>query len=320
MSTQSCTMQASEPRLCVALLLCSLTAVVAHSSFLHRAEPYDFDSGARKPNGHFTTDSTNPASWPRQRQVERNRQLASSDRFSANIAKWAVDDTEKDSFLWGSLDSADFKADDSSEYWDDLCNGTNMVNNPLPGDAAVGKLDFMVVTKAWKRDNGSVCADFVGKEYTDALEAFKDCGSACGGLSDLGCNKKSIKLCKLGSLTKKSASSCIYQKPADYVPPSGLPRPPIETKFWSDFCEYRKKGRQLRIMFEGKNCGATAVKKLGKAANPVECADLATKDAACSKVFDFRFGPPAVCRCLMVGKDCSPAVSTGGHVYAPTTA
>lgn len=306
------------------------------------APPYRWDNGKLPPNGHFEPESTNPAHWPRERQKWRNRLLSSSHQHTADMAKWARDD--EDSFLWGNL--SDFKDEDTSAYWDTLCNGTNMSKaNPLPGDAATGKLNVSVVLASWKMEKNEACTEFVGKEFTDPLEAFKKCDGTCDALSDVGCNlfgagtapapapasasspapapaaAPTYRMCAMGGFRKKANISCTLNKPADFVSPKSLPRPPQELAFWKKFCKYRLKGRQLRIMFEGQNCGASAVKVLGKAVpNPVECSALAAKDKLCSKVFDFRFGPPSVCRCLQKNADCAPGAATGGHVYAPVAA
>jgi len=317
------------------------------------APPYNWqppDNGKRPPNGHYTPDSAHPDEWPRERQKARNRLLSSSNQHTADMAKWARDDKEKDSFLWGNL--SDFKDEDTSEYWDTLCNGTNTSKaNPLPGDAMpAGK--FNILDAGWKMEQNETCTEFVGKEYADPVEAFMECGPMCDALSDVGCNfmgvsagagpapapapaggsspapaggsspapaaaTKKLRMCATGGMRKKANSSCTLTKPADFVSPKSLPRPPVETAFWRKFCKYRMKGRHLRIMFEGQNCGASAVKVLGKATNPVECSALAAKDKLCTKVFDFRFGPPSVCRCLKKDADCAPAASAGGHVYAP---
>jgi len=280
------------------------------------APPYDFDSGGLKPNGHFNFESASSARWPRERQKFRRRLLSSSERHAAELKKLGVDDKE-DSFLWGEL--SDFKAEDTSKYWDALCNGTNMSkSNKLPGDAATSKLNVTVVLSSWQLADNNTCSEFVGDEYTDALKAFKDCGATCDGLSDTGRNMSKIRLCALGGNRKASNTSRVFNKPADFVSPKGQPRPPIELGFWRDFCVYRLKGRSLRIMHEGQNCLAASVKALTKATNPVECMELAAKDTECAEVFDFRFGPPPVCRCLKKDMSCAPAVSTGGHVYAPS--
>jgi len=290
------------------------------------APPYDFASGDLPRRGHFTAESTDQTDWSRTREKQRKRLLHQSEGFSKQLAKWAVDDTatatRNDSFLWGEL--RDWRVKDTSEYWNALCNGTNMsVNNSLPGDVGTGKLDIKMVNAKlakWPVQNDSTCPDYVNdKNYTDALEAFKECGSACSGIADVGSNRKAMRLCKTGGVAKQANGTTFIKKPLNFVPPEGMPRPPIELKFWSDFCKYRMKGRQIRIMFEGKNCADAVVKTLSSnASNPVECADEAAKDANCSAVYDFRFGPPTVCRCLKKDKECAPAVATGGNVFAPS--
>merc|ERR1719183_345604 len=103
-----------------------------------------------------------------------------------------------------------------------------------------------------------------------------------------------MRLCAIGSRRKEATGeatgSCVVNKPADFVGAEGQPRPPVNLGFWAKFCEYRKEGRKIRVMFEGKNCVESSVKALAEAATPVECATAAAKDEACSKVFDFRFG------------------------------
>lgn len=292
------------------------------SSTAQVADPYSFDRGAAKPKGHFTLDSTKSADWPRERQKNRKRLLSSSDWHAADLKRLQGDDS-KDSFLWGNL--SEFKADDTSQYWDDLCNGTNVSkSNPLPGDTATSKLNMKAVLSKWQLQSNASCTELASDTtFSDPMEAFKKCGATCDGLSytKVNATAQKIKLCAVGGfrkLTNSSTANFVYNKPADFVSPKGQPRPPVELKFWSDFCKYRIKGRQLRIMFEGQNCVDSAVKALKKAANPVECAEAASKDADCSKVFDFRFGPPTVCRCLKKDLVCSPTLSKAGHVYAPS--
>jgi len=287
-------------------------------------EPYNFDTSASKSNGHFALDSTSSADWPRQRSKWRKRLLSSSEGHAAELKKLARDDEEGDSFLWGNL--SEFAADDTSKYWDDLCNGTNLSkNNTLPGDIATSKLNVSVVLSSWKLQNNSTCSEFAGTAvFTDALEAFKECGAPCDGLSFTQLNASTpsgeIRLCAVGGFRKQVNSSLnfVYNKPADFVSPKGQPRPPMELGFWRDFCTYRAKGRKLRIMFEGQNCADNVVKALTAVSNPVECSEAAAKDADCSNVFDFRFGPPTLCRCLKKDTLCSPILSTAGHVYAPS--
>jgi hypothetical protein len=235
---------------------------------------------------------------------------------------WNSDDhyppDQEDSILWANL--TDFSMPDTSVYWDDLCNGTNMSNNPLPGDFATMLFNTTALLADWKVESNSTCSEYVGEQYNDTLEAFKACGATCDGLVDDGCAGVSYKLCATGSLRTQAVGTCVVSKPADFVDPKGMPRPPQELGFWNDFCKYRFEGRKLRILFEGKNCVDASVKDLGDgtASSPVECAELAAKDSSCSKVFDFRFGPPSVCRCLLSGSGCIPTIADGGHVYAPS--
>merc|ERR1719181_1223245 len=59
-------------------------------------------------------------------------------------------------------------------------------------------------------------------------------------------------------------------------------------------------------MYPREICGDGVMKDFGEAANPVECAKLVEEDEECAAglVFDFRFGPPTVCRCLKAPKSC----------------
>lgn len=297
------------------------------------APPYNFDSGKHASVGHFEPDSTAPKGWPRQRQLARRRLLASSDRHAADLKKWMVDDKEvvvvdkknvtKDSELWGKL--SNWQVEDTTEYWSDLCNGTNMSEaNKLPGDV-VKNFNVTAVLYSWTIQKNSTCHELINDAvYTDAMKAFKKCGALCDGIvqAQEGVGEKATtkySLCVLGGRRKKAKDSTVFTKPADFVNTKG-PRPPIELDFWADFCKYREKGRLLRVLFEGKNCAKAVVKDMGKTDNPVECSEAAGKDKLCSKVFDFRFGPPPVCRCLLKDKDCAPIVGPGGDVYAPTTA
>lgn len=307
---------------------------------INAAPAYDFDSSGTKPNGHFQLDGTNSVSWPRERQKFRQKFLDASKAFSKDLKKMEVDDTQ-DSFLWGDL--KDFQPDDPSAYWDAICNGTDMSpSNKLPGDVQSRKLNLTAVLADWKMQEERVCQEFVGEEYTDLLEAFKKCIGTCDGLSceakkasfmqdrtspvnitetvgyaasDSQCAK--IRLCGVGSFRKKKANHRVFNKPADFAAPGALPRPPQQLSFWRDFCSYRTKGKMIRMMYEGKNCKADAMKELGKAENPVDCFEKVGKDASCSTVFDFRFGPPSACRCLKKNEDCSPEVSDHGHVFGP---
>lgn len=334
------------PQLRIAWLLWSLPSIT--TSLLQRqgtaasqgVDPYDFQSGAPPPNGHFEPESGRSAKWPRERQKFRKRLLSSSERHAAELKAMSGDDivkvvngTDKDSFLWGPL--SDFKEDDTSLYWNDLCNGTNMSkNNTLPGDAPKGKLDVSVVLAKWQLVKDNTCTELVSDTvYTDALEAFKKCAAVCDGLSYTQSSptaNATIQLCALGGFrqtvnaTAEAAKSppgamkFVYNKPADFVSPKGQPRPPVEIAFWKTFCAYRQKGRSLRIMFEGQNCADANVKAVDKPTNPVECAEAIAKDADCAKEFDFKFGPPAACRCLKTNLTCDPKLSDHGNVYAPS--
>jgi len=245
------------------------------------------------------------------------------------LKKFEADDNiTSDSFLWANL--SDFTVGDTSGYWNDLCNGTNLSEaNKLPGDTANFEMarqepNVSVMTANWKFDANSTCTEFLGDEPKVPLEAYKECAeqnTECGGLLDVGCSGQKMLICKAGSTVwaagNNFSGSCVMSKPLGWSP-EGEPRPPLELAFWTDYCKYREKGRKLRIMFEGKNCAESAVKVLADAANPVECAEQAAKDEVCTAVFDFRFGPPPVCRCLKVDSGCQPANATGGHVYAPS--
>lgn len=155
--------------------------------------------------------------------------------------------------------------------------------------------------------------DIKGKDtsaYWDALCKSTNVSKANVMPGDVQPKRNVTEITANATLAKKTAA------PKQPKVPKELPRKPVESDFWRSFCEYRKKGKLLRIMFEGNNCVASSVKDLGTAANPVECADLVAKDAGCTDVFDFRFGPPTSCRCLKKGEDCSPALAPDGSVYA----
>jgi len=292
--------------------------------------PYDFDTGL-KPNGHFEPKSAHPEDWSTQRGRWRRRQLAPSSSYSADLKGLMVDDDNtkyKDTFLWANL--TDFKDEDQTAYWNAMCNSTNMSkNNTLPGDIPPGGFNRTKVILSWKSQNDTTCTKFVGNaSYRDPAKALAKCDAKCGGiLRNVTANKKantsntSYRLCAVGSPTNKSKGVYMHQKPPDYVPKKGMPRPPLELKFWKEYCKFRLKGRELRILFEGQNCAASQMKELSKngTSNQVECAELTQKDGNCSMAFDFVFGPPSLCRCLKKGKDCKPVDSEEGDVYAPVT-
>jgi hypothetical protein len=238
----------------------------------------------------------------------------------------------QDSFLWAPIDN--FKLPIQRQYWEDLCNGTNMVNNPLPGDVA--RINVTKVLHDWPVHKDNTCKELHEPEYTTVTEALTNCGRSCSGIVDVSCTgsaasnssnssaaPQKFRLCVAtsshGSIAKQAAGSCVIEKPDNYNEPEDLPRPPQELAYWHDFCEYRRTGRTIRVMYPREICGDGEMKDFGEAANPVECAAKVKEDDECAAglVFDFRFGPPTVCRCLKASNSCvNHHEAADGNVWA----
>lgn len=256
--------------------------------------------------------------------------LKVSTEFEADLKKKMSDDTQvvgnitEESWMYAKLE--EFKMKGTQEYWNQLCNGTNMENNTLPGD--VPGVNVTELLANWTVYNDSTCLNFHPLIYSDRTQALADCGRTCSGFIIMKtngtteyqlCEKRESPFAK--TFKKQANGTTVIWKPEDYNEPKALPRPPIHLKYWENFCKYRLWGRTLRILHEGKTCkDAASLKVLANAANPVDCGRFAEKDVACAKpkVFDFKFGPPARCRCVLVTKSCESEVATEGDIWTET--
>lgn len=282
------------------------------------APPYQFKGPSwERPTGDFVPQSRSPEHWPREQQKWRERLMASSESYSAELKK-TMKDNDQDTFLWRN---AKYLIPDNGTtlYWNDICNGTNVSkSNKLPGDVAT--INASDVLRKWEMQSNRTCSKFVGDEYNSPLEALVACGSLCDAIAITECGNQKYRLCAIGQPSHNSSDmSCYFRKPETYVPPSGMPRPPQETKFWEDFCKYRVKGKKLRILWESHICASAVVKELTSAHTPVECNEVAAQDSDCSEVFDFRFGDGGVdkCRCVKKTMQCSPTGEESGNVWVP---
>jgi len=140
-------------------------------------------------------------------------------------------------------------------------------------------------------------------------EAYLACDGTCSAIVDVGCQRSSFRLCKMGAAHDDSSDSCLRMRVPGNAPPDSVPRPPLHGKFWKKFCT-QNQTHSFRLLFKGRLCGGPVV-DLGDSWTPDRCSELAGANPTCGEVFDFTKGQPSVCRCVRAGQDCAAPAPKG---------
>lgn len=255
--------------------------------------------------------------WPRTTRLRRRKLQEQTAAYADKQRRLTADDGPPDTPLWKNLSGFAAK-DDVSAFWTTLCNKSLAALAKQANESAYKDLRPM---EKWQVVAGKQCPEsdqmLDKKEFTSEVEAFRNCGPDCSGVSDTGCGRQTFRLCKIGAKQEASSNpsgaSCLRMRP----PPgseAGTPRPPTKMEFWKRFCAHPVV--KFQELWPQKQCAAAAVTTLtGYVPSEAACADLAVADAGCSKVFDFKDADSPVCRCVKKGASCGPVDGAGTAIY-----
>eukprot|EP00929_Paragymnodinium_shiwhaense_P009027 TRINITY_DN113045_c0_g1_i1.p1 TRINITY_DN113045_c0_g1~~TRINITY_DN113045_c0_g1_i1.p1 ORF type:complete len:378 (+),score=75.09 TRINITY_DN113045_c0_g1_i1:157-1290(+) len=192
-----------------------------------------------------------------------------------------------------------------------ICNSTNELCFKDSGVCkAIQPLDDYEVVK---QKTCAVTDILEGPVIGTELEAYLACDGDCSAVLDVGCQRTSFRLCKMGAVPEDSESStCLRLRVPGHAPPTATPRGPLYKKFWKRFCNLDMT-HAFRLLFEGRLCDGETI-SLGDTWTVARCSEEAGTNPECGDVFDFTKAPkgkPSECRCVKKDEDCAAKAPTG---------
>mmetsp|Transcript_112455 Transcript_112455/g.223468 ORF Transcript_112455/g.223468 Transcript_112455/m.223468 type:complete len:360 (+) Transcript_112455:52-1131(+) len=266
--------------------------------------------------------------WPQARSRFRRRHMRRALKYSKDLKDIMVDDMlfgDNDSFSAHPLRpfAPGLVKDTEAGYWLAVCRGdsgiatsnsTNLGNASNASNSSNTSSNASSVAKklpldGWTVDKNISCGgEPEDTMFTDESQAESACGTMCASVADIGCERRQFRICKVGARDEPSSNgTCLRRRLPMQRAPSGKPRPPREPKFWKEFCE--RGTVYFRMLFSERLCVRGMV--LPGAYTEAGCAELASENPLCSDIFDIKEGPPAVCRCVLKGKQCQPSKANG---------